>query len=315
MTHLKLITTFPDARDARFTWDSHNDQFRHSNVIINARSSDVSYGEHWGPLSIKCAFGGNEYYRLNNCTYAVNDGSYLVVNAGNYRSSYIFSKAKVESFTISFCSSFVGNCLAGELRDNDSNLANPFGGERPGEFHERLYRFDSKIGGLLYQLKAVLSDLEENSQLIDEYLRMLVAGMIERQRETNAEASSVEAVRPATRMELFRRLTRAKDFIDSCYNMDLTLADIAKVSFLNETYLLRQFRKFYRVTPRQYQIQKRMAAAKSSLQFAGGTITELCREVGYSDLASFSKLFKRLYGCSPELYRARACGFERADRA
>jgi AraC-like DNA-binding protein len=105
-------------------------------------------------------------------------------------------------------------------------------------------------------------------------------------------------------MELYKRLTRAKDYMDSCYTRDISLAELARVSYLNNTYFLRQFRNYYQITPRQYLIRRRMESAREILQTNKKLpITDICSKVGYSDLSSFSKLFKQYYSLSPEQYR------------
>jgi AraC-like DNA-binding protein len=46
-------------------------------------------------------------------------------------------------------------------------------------------------------------------------------------------------------------------------------------------------------------MRKRMDAAKLLLQTPGISITEVCQQVGYFDLSSFGKLFRRYYNLSP----------------
>jgi hypothetical protein len=53
-----LINQFPDFNAPGFDLERYYSLFLEKNVIINAVSSDVEYGDHWSPLSIKCAFRG-----------------------------------------------------------------------------------------------------------------------------------------------------------------------------------------------------------------------------------------------------------------
>ena len=112
------------------------------------------------------------------------------------------------------------------------------------------------------------------------------------------------AIKTSTKKELYKRLTRAKDFIDSCYNRDIRVAELAAVCFLNETYFLRQFKNYFGITPRQYIILNRMKAARQILEKEKDIkITEVCFRVGYNDLSSFSKLFKHFFSVSPESFQ------------
>src|SRR5215210_3283276 len=93
---VSLVNNFPDFAAPGFNIDEYNNFFKTFNSIINASSSDISYPDHWGCLSIKCAFGGEEFYQVQNRMYAVNDNNFLVFNEGRNYSSYIFSKNPVE---------------------------------------------------------------------------------------------------------------------------------------------------------------------------------------------------------------------------
>lgn len=85
---------------------------------------------------------------------------------------------------------------------------------------------------------------------------------------------------------------------------EVTLEKLASVSLFNQTYFLRQFKNYFGITPGKYLIRRRMEAAKMLLeQNKEVSITEVCLEVGYNDLSSFSKLFKHYFHFSPEHFR------------
>ena len=63
------------------------------------------------------------------------------------------------------------------------------------------------------------------------------------------EVSCVQAVKKSTQMELYKRLYRAKDYIDSCYEEEINIPQLANVCWLNQSYFLRQFKKYFRISP------------------------------------------------------------------
>src|SRR5437660_12571778 len=65
-------------------------------------STDVAFTEHPGPLSIKCAFNGQELYEVEGGRVAVDDGAYLILNDGQRYASEILSAQTVESFCVWF---------------------------------------------------------------------------------------------------------------------------------------------------------------------------------------------------------------------
>ncbi|MGB8194380.1 MAG: AraC family transcriptional regulator [Chitinophagaceae bacterium] len=298
------MDTFPDFKAPGFNVDAYNARFRDSNVIIHASTKDVSYPEHWGPVSVKCAFNGNEYYELDRCRYKVDDTGFLLLNEGQHYSSYIHSSATVESFTINFSPAFVREVYAGWYSE-----ACPHEGTamQPPPFCERIYKHNGPASAQLFLLKRLSRDFYKHPERIEESYVLLLQALFQLQLEESVRIKKIRAVKPATQKELYQRLMRVRDYIDSSYSGDISLDQLAAVSCLNTSYLLRQFKLYFHITPRQYAIQKRMAEATRLLIKTNRSITEICYGVGYQDLTSFSKLFRQFYRVSPEVYRLQHC--------
>src|SRR5262245_20291789 len=109
---VKCIKDFPPSRGFRYDEELWHAQHGDALVIINCRSSDIYYPEHWTPLSLKFAFSGKEYYKLRNMTYAVNDENFLVLNQGNVYESYIFQDTVTESLTINYTQNNINQLIA-----------------------------------------------------------------------------------------------------------------------------------------------------------------------------------------------------------
>lgn len=93
-----------------------------------------------------------------------------------------------------------------------------------------------------------------------------------------------------------------RNYIDSNYETDLNLNLLAKVQLISKYHLLRLFKKYYGLTPKQYLIDKRIAQSKRHLE-NGMSVTETCFAVGFESLGSFSVLFKTKTGKSPLQFR------------
>jgi AraC-like DNA-binding protein len=107
--------------------------------------------------------------------------------------------------------------------------------------------------------------------------------------------------------ETFTReqLNRAREFIDTCYNLPLDLEQISSQARFSRYHFIRLFRSAYAQTPHQYLIQKRIEKAKDLLVSSKMSVTEVCFAVGFQSLGSFSALFHRCVGQPPRVYRAR----------
>jgi AraC-like DNA-binding protein len=299
-----IMTQFPDFNVPGFDIETYNERFKKSNVIIHATAKDVSYPEHWGCLSVKCAFNGDEHYQAGNCFYAVNKNSYLIFNEGKSYSSYIFSKTPVESFTINFSSLFEQEILNGMLQCNAYLLDNwQNNTARKIDFVEKLYPHDDIVSPVLLKMYNLSLNPKPDYNLIEETYYQLLEKLLLLQHHVAKEINKVKAIKTSTKTELYKRLHYAKDYIDSSYTSPLTLDKISTVACLNSAYFLREFKKYFRLTPYQYIIQKRIGLAKKLLQAQNASIAEICFTVGYQDVVSFSKLFKSHFKVSPEIYR------------
>ena len=108
--------------------------------------------------------------------------------------------------------------------------------------------------------------------------------------------------RPA---DLYERLCRARRFMDESYDLPLDLAEISKQACLSRYHFLRLFRDTFDTTPHQYLIRRRIDKAKELLRSRRLSVTDVCFEVGFQSLGSFSTLFRRCVGDAPINYRER----------
>ena len=105
--------------------------------------------------------------------------------------------------------------------------------------------------------------------------------------------------------DIHERLCRARRFIDECYNLPLNLTEISKHACLSRYHFLRLFRNTFQTTPHQYLIQRRIEKAKELLRVRSLSVTDVCFEVGFQSLGSFSSLFRKCVGHAPAIYRRR----------
>ena len=68
-------------------------------------------------------------------------------------------------------------------------------------------------------------------------------------------------------------------------------------------HFIRRFESVFGTTPHQFRIQSRLERAKHLLVLSDYSVTDVCMEVGFSSLGSFSALFARRFGTPPSAYR------------
>jgi AraC-like DNA-binding protein len=101
------------------------------------------------------------------------------------------------------------------------------------------------------------------------------------------------------------RICRAHDLIRDCYAEPVTLADCALEAGLSPWHLLRTFRAVFGETPKEFHTRLRLERAKHLLTVTDRSVTDVCFDVGFSSLGTFSVLFKQQIGISPREFRRR----------
>ena len=101
-----------------------------------------------------------------------------------------------------------------------------------------------------------------------------------------------------------RHLLRAKDLADRRYAESLTVADLASEAGLSPAHFSREFRRSFGESPHQYLLTRRLERAAALLRNTDRSITDVCFDVGWSSVGSFTTSFRRIFGASPSEYRA-----------
>ena len=104
---------------------------------------------------------------------------------------------------------------------------------------------------------------------------------------------------------LNRRMLRARDAIDRAYAQPLDIASLAGVASVSEAHFIRTFRATFGETPHRYLQRRRVERAMFLLRDTERSITDICLDVGFNSLGTFSRTFTEIVGETPTEYRAR----------
>jgi AraC-like DNA-binding protein len=101
---------------------------------------------------------------------------------------------------------------------------------------------------------------------------------------------------------LYRRIVKAKLFIDRHYAEKIDLNNISDQAHFSKFHFIRLFSAIYGKTPNNYLIKVRIDQAKLLLS-SGCSIGETCNQVGFESPTSFASMFKREVGQSPSTFQ------------
>jgi AraC-like DNA-binding protein len=104
--------------------------------------------------------------------------------------------------------------------------------------------------------------------------------------------------------DLNRRLLRARDAMDRAYAEPLDVRAVASVAHMSEAHFSRAFRGCFGETPHRYLQRRRVERAMFLLRETDRSITDICFDVGFTSLGTFSRTFRAILGEAPSDYRA-----------
>lgn len=99
------------------------------------------------------------------------------------------------------------------------------------------------------------------------------------------------------------KMKEVKEYIDNNFAKNISLSQLAEYFFISKYYLAREFKDTYGVTVGSHITSCRITYAKTLLRFTDLKIEEIAGKCGIPDTNYFTKVFRKLEGCTPMVYR------------
>jgi AraC-like DNA-binding protein len=103
--------------------------------------------------------------------------------------------------------------------------------------------------------------------------------------------------------DLNRRLLRARDAMDRAYAEPLDVRSVAAVAHVSPAHFIRSFRAVFGETPHRYLQRRRVERSMFLLRETDRSVTDICFDVGFTSLGTFSRTFRQIVGETPSAYR------------
>lgn len=103
--------------------------------------------------------------------------------------------------------------------------------------------------------------------------------------------------------DLNRRLLRARDAMDLAYAEPLDVRTVAAVAHVSPAHFIRCFRGVFGETPHRYLQRRRVERSMFLLRETDRSVTDICFDVGFTSLGTFSRMFRDIVGETPSAYR------------
>lgn len=272
------------------------------NVILNATSQAVYRPNIRGPISIFMNMTGTSRCSVNGKTVLIPQQHFFLTNQHEYYTLEVESESPVELFNIHFGEFFAQQLYQCMVTQTDRLLENEEVNKRPITFQSKLYQQDRHFQYLIKQLQ-VSHENYFDSLLFEEQLSGLLGYLLLKHREVLKTIVELPMVKRSTKVELYKRLSDAIDYIRSYFNQSITLEELAQVSCLSKHHFLRLFKTAFRITPHQLITQLRLEEACRLLKVTKLPIQDIAIQIGFEHANSFSRLFKKKVGIYPNAYR------------
>lgn len=230
---------------------------------------------------------------------ALDGHGFAMVNAGE---AYAFEVPRPEATQVTtafFPEAQVRLAWAGLVDDADVQLDTP---DHPGEareFTDWLHRARPLLPAFLARLRAERDAGGLPPARVDEMLAMLLQSAMEAEAGLSKAKTAFAPLRAAQRNEVFRRISTARAFIEANARRDLTLDEMAGAACLSKFYFLRRFKAVVGQTPAAFLRQVRLERAAEAVAGGRQDLTQIALDAGYSDLAAFSRGYRRRFGAAP----------------
>src|SRR5262245_28534515 len=104
---------------------------------------------------------------------------------------------------------------------------------------------------------------------------------------------------------VFVRLCRARRLLCDAHDRRIAIGVVARAVSMSPFHFIRTFHALFGETPHQFRIRTRLDRARQLLAASDRSVTDVCLDVGFESLGSFSDLFARRIGVAPSSYRRR----------
>jgi AraC-like DNA-binding protein len=91
--------------------------------------------------------------------------------------------------------------------------------------------------------------------------------------------------------------------MDRAYAEPLNVRTVAAVAHISEAHFIRSFRAAFGETPHRYLQRRRVERSMFLLRETDRSVTDICFDVGFTSLGTFSRTFREIVGETPSDYR------------
>lgn len=288
---MRVLTELPDIKAYSQRVPSLSD-----NVILSAKSQvSYYYPEHNTPFLFIANLEGTGNYVLNQSRISVSNRSFYLLNENDQLTIDFRNPENRHTLFMLYKPEFIRDCFNTFSRSDEKLIDDV---EPVGELvaiPSVPFTCDTHVQGRLVSL----SRGEDCSLVKDDKLVLLLKDFFSLIDVARNQIRRVPALKKKTKEEIYRRVTSARDLMNDLWLEKPNLDFIAKSVGMNKFHLLTNFKAIVGETPHQYLMTLRLSKAYELLKTKQYSVTEVCDNLNFESIGSFSNQFKKRYRMSP----------------
>lgn len=271
------------------------------------KSGTLASGWHKSRMTFRTVLTGYQRYQLqeNSRETLVSANNYLLVNKGQEYCNEIDPFTGAESLVVAFGEDLLPEVWSTRSGGWSSSLDMERIDDRKEEisFYNVSYQITANMRSILYQLKTAVLQGARSSLYYDELHYDLAEALISNHVYTLSRSDNLDLVKKSTRLETYRRVNLAHDFMSANFHLKLDLQTISHECAMSPFHFLKSFKAIHNKTPLEFLTQERLQYARYLMKHTDLPVNHVTTKSGFENTSSFIRLFKRDAGVTPVQYR------------
>lgn len=273
-------------------------------VVLNTRSFGAERNGIKGPFSVFINLSGNSLVKAGGKTIELTNDNLCIVDKGEFYDLIIPEGQRTDTFNIHFGEQLYREVAQFSNHSTDQLLDNPsfegaFPSLTPTRSTWKTQHIHQQIEILNAYYKTEGAPIEQEYELLAD----LLSTMMHNQQHEALRHHQINSLKRSTKQELLNRVSLSLDYIHAHYNESIGLDELAAIACLSKYHYLRTFKAIHSCTPQQMIAKLRFEKAISMLNQGGFPIAEIAPSLGFSEVAAFTRFFKKMSGQSPSALR------------
>ena len=271
--------------------DCTDESFNMQKNKVNAPMTMKNYHYH-DNFEIYYLYSGERSYFIKDKTYHIKKGNIVLINEYDIHCTRNIGELGHERIVINFNKKFLGDFFE-KIATNLYEC-----------FEKNIHVIKLDLQEQIYIESLLNTMYNEYTSKKENYITYLKIALIQlllyinRHNDSNVKSDDI-----ATTHKI---ISKVIGYINTNYAEDITLHSISEKFFISTYYFSRKFKEITNLSFIDYLNNVRVKEAQELLRKTNHNITQVSEMVGYKNTTYFGRIFKKLTGISPMMYKKQA---------